>query len=347
MKIYLLFSLTFLLSVLMLACSADDQQIIQGIPGNPGPSGAPGLQGPQGPSGKDAVSPQSTFMVNKLSAKINEPLVLFGSGFIPGEAVSFSLKLQNSDLIPVGTSQVRVLDSGAFVHNIQLISDDTLLMSTVNGMVSMIATGSLGTKASFPLQILNNTKSLFNSNLGASIFVESNIFESTIHVLGSGFKSKESVVLYVDNDDIDEIKLIEVIVNSSGLFEFQIDPKLSEGHYLIRAVGLEGTLATSSFLVEKSEQMDTPKGATIVATSVPPGEISDIYGSGFLIGEIVSVVILEAEDGADRIVAGNETNSSGAFLSSVKIDLKEGLYTIKAEGNLGSFATAPLLVASK
>ena len=57
--------------------------------------------------------------------------------------------------------------------------------------------------------------------------------------------------------------------------------------------------------------------------------------------------ILNAENGSNRIVAGNETNSSGAFLSSVKIELQEGLYTILAQGNLGSFATAPLLVSSK
>ena len=344
MKSSLLFSLTVLLSVFVFACSSADQLVTQGIPGNPGPSGAPGLQGPPGPSGKDAVSPQSTFMVNKLSAKIDEPLVLFGSGFIPGETVSFSLKLQGSDLIPVETSKLRVLDSGAFVHNIQFISDDASLNSTVNGMVSMIATGSSGTKASFPLQILNNSKSLFNSNLGASLSVDSNNYGSKIHVMGSGFKSKESVILYVDNDEIEDKKLIEVSANSSGLFELKIDTKLPQGHYLIRADGLEGTLATSSFLVDTS---DIPKGATIVATSVSTGEVSDIYGSGFLIGEIVSVVILEAEEGTNRIVAGNETNSSGAFLSSVVIDLEEGLYTIQAEGNLGSFATAPLLIASK
>ena len=344
MKHSLLFLLTLILSLLILGCSSEDQATLQGIPGNPGPSGAPGLQGPPGPSGKDAISPQSTFLINKFSAKINEPLVFFGSGFVPGESVSFSLKLQNSDLIPVETSKVRVLDSGAFVHNLSSISTDVSLISTVNGMVTVLATGSEGTKSSFPIQILNNTKSFFNSNLGANILVNSYGIDPVIHVLGSGFKSGESIVLYADNDDINEIKLIESTVDASGLFELEVDLKLSSGHYLIKAVGLEGTLATSSFLVGNS---GGSPGATIVATSVSPGETSDIYGSGFSVGEIISVVILNAENGSNRIVAGNETNLSGAFLSSVQIDLQEGLYTILAQGNLGSFATAPLLVSSK
>ena len=135
------------------------------------------------------------------------------------------------------------------------------------------------------------------------------------------------------NDDINEIKLIESTADASGLFELEVDLKLSSGHYLIKAVGLEGTLATSSFLVGNS---GGSQGATIVATSVSPGETSDIYGSGFSVGEIISVVILNAENGSNRIVAGNETNLSGAFLSSVQIDLQEGLYTILAQGNLGS-----------
>lgn len=65
-------------------------------------------------------------------------------------------------------------------------------------------------------------------------------------------------------------------------------------------------------------------------------------------GEVVSLILVGAADGGgDRIVGNAEANMSGAFAGEVSANASgmEGVYTLKATGNMGSVASAVLVVA--
>ena len=93
-----------------------------------------------------------------------------------------------------------------------------------------------------------------------------------------------------------------------------------------------------------------PGGPSIALTAssiVPGGDTVTVWGAGFTDGEAVSVVVVSALAGHDLNVVGGEANSSGAFSLSDSLHLPAGVYTIRATGDSGSVAVAPLLVAAK
>ena len=67
----------------------------------------------------------------------------------------------------------------------------------------------------------------------------------------------------------------------------------------------------------------------------------------------VSVVIIGADK--NSVVGGGEANSSGAFSFAGRAPISAdgvpvfgmGVYTLKAQGDMGSEATAPLLIIAK
>ena len=94
---------------------------LPGLPGNPGNSGAPGPQGvpgPQGPTGVDGVSPHASISLSKSSIAISDdPFVVSGSGFIPGEPIQLGLFINpRLTMFPVEDDEgvVQANASGAF-----------------------------------------------------------------------------------------------------------------------------------------------------------------------------------------------------------------------------------------
>ena len=68
------------------------------------------------------------------------------------------------------------------------------------------------------------------------------------------------------------------------------------------------------------------------------------YGSGFNPNEnFILAIILNSN--TTKILGSSTSNNSGAFKLESIIDLGTGIYTIIAEGNQGSSASAPLLVS--
>ena len=89
-------------------------------------------------------------------------------------------------------------------------------------------------------------------------------------------------------------------------------------------------------------------GASLVATSVAPGGTATIWGAGFESNESFTLVAVgAAADGGDIIIVGGQANAFGAFSMTATISMDAAIYTIKAIGNDGTEATAPLLVGSK
>ena len=72
-----------------------------------------------------------------------------------------------------------------------------------------------------------------------------------------------------------------------------------------------------------------------------------IWGAGFAADESVTVVAVAASSGADRILVGTDANSSGAFMVESSNSLAVGVYTVRADGDMGSKATAPLVIVEE
>ena len=90
-----------------------------------------------------------------------------------------------------------------------------------------------------------------------------------------------------------------------------------------------------------------PSIALAASSIVPSGDTVTVWGAGFANGETVSVIVTAAIAGMDLNVVGGEANRSGAFSLSASLTLPAGVYTLKATGDSGSVAVAPLLVAAK
>ena len=88
-------------------------------------------------------------------------------------------------------------------------------------------------------------------------------------------------------------------------------------------------------------------GASLVVTSVASGGTATIWGAGFEPNESFAIVAAAAADGADVIIVGYKANAFGAFSITATIGMDDGIYTLKAVGNDGTEASAPLLVGSK
>jgi len=81
--------------------------------------------------------------------------------------------------------------------------------------------------------------------------------------------------------------------------------------------------------------------------SVPQNRPVTVAGSGFAAGESVLAVIVAAIDKEDFILVGADASASGAFSrASVAIptSIKAGVYTVRATGEKGTVATAPLVI---
>jgi len=56
------------------------------------------------------------------------------------------------------------------------------------------------------------------------------------------------------------------------------------------------------------------------------------------------MVAVAASAGDDLVLVGEEANASGAFAVDSANPLDVGIYTVRATGDMGSMATAPLVI---
>jgi len=61
----------------------------------------------------------------------------------------------------------------------------------------------------------------------------------------------------------------------------------------------------------------------------------------------VTIVAVATSAGEDRILVGAIANSSGAFAVDAPNPLDEGVYSARAIGDMGSEATAPLVIVKE
>ena len=180
-------------------------------------------------------------------------------------------------------------------------------------------------------------------------------------VMGSGFLAGEPVLLELVVDQETSIiigggRTEQAQANGSGAFSVSLDEigghdsvqAMAAGPRSILATGADGSTASKPVLIIASPELQTAVDSTLAAAATVADNPISIWGSGFQPGEAVLFsVVGAAAGGEDRILAGTEANSSGAFSYEADNPIAVGTYTLRADGSLGSSATAPLAVVEE
>ena len=223
----------------------------QGLPGDPGPqgepgrSGAPGVRGPEGPSGEDAPAPEARIIVNKTRLRLNEPLEVWGSGFDPGESVTIQLEIDDPLNRIVGDTTAS--SSGSFRVEFDEIGGDSRTQAriTTGEVYTLLAQGSNGSKASFPIMVVGEGVAS-NPSPSTSLLAEVGVKGEFSRFWGAGFEPDEIVSIGVVNGPQ---VLVAGKANASGAFEVEGEVNLNPGIYTVRAVGDMGSEATAPLVV--------------------------------------------------------------------------------------------------
>ena len=171
-----------------------------------------------------------------------------------------------------------------------------------------------------------------------------------VSVWGSGFQANEPVMITVNSGVARRIigggTGAQVAANSAGAFavDFSNGINVDAGITTVLAEGGNGSKASAPVMIVASLD-STSVSSSLASQAVASGGSTTIWGAGFNSGEYVTVEIIGR--GKNRLIAGGEANSSGAFSFDTTINNSSGVYTLKANGDQGSEATGPLVVTAK
>ena len=182
-----------------------------------------------------------------------------------------------------------------------------------------------------------------------------------VTVRGSGFLPGEPVVLQLRVDQ--NLSIIaggargaQVQANEAGAFSITFDEiggasasqARAPGERTFFAQGSDGSRASVPVRVVSAPEPMTAVDTSLLASATPAGEPIQVWGAGFMPNEVVSLIAVgAAEGGGNRIFGGVTANESGAFAADAANPLAEGVYTLRAAGNMGSSATAPLIIVAE
>ena len=175
-------------------------------------------------------------------------------------------------------------------------------------------------------------------------------------VSGSGFQADEAILLTVGDKIIGGGAGAQGQANGSGAFYIEfasMGVSVNAGPTTVRAQGGGGSAATIPVMVLDTAPDTTSVSSSLASQPISPGQDTTVYGAGFLPGEFVSVSIVGAE--SNSVIGGGAANASGAFSFTGRSPISAdgvpvfgiGVYTLKAQGDMGSEATAPLLIVLK
>ena len=220
-----------------------------GPPGSPGHPGAPGAEGPPGPPGKDAPAPQARILVDKIRLALDEPLEVWGSGFEPGESITIQLEIDDPLNRILGDTTATA--SGSFRVEFDEIGGDirTQARITTGEIYTLLARGSSGSTASFPVMIVDPIKVISSSptpSPSTSLLAEVVVKGKFSRFWGAGFEPGEIVSISVINGPQ---VLVAGRANPSGAFEVEVEVNLEPGVYTVKAMGDMGSEATTPLVV--------------------------------------------------------------------------------------------------
>ena len=180
-----------------------------------------------------------------------------------------------------------------------------------------------------------------------------------VTVRGSGFLPGEPVVLQLRVDE--NLSIIaggargaQVQANEAGAFSITFDEiggasasqARAMGNRTFFAQGSDGSRASASVTVVGAPEPGTAVDTSLLASATVVGEPIMVWGAGFMADEVVSLIAVGAAEG-NRIFGGVTANGSGAFSVDAANPLAVGVYTLRATGNMGSTATAPLVIVAE
>jgi len=147
-----------------------------------------------------------------------------------------------------------------------------------------------------------------------------------------------------------------VQANEAGAFSITFDEIGGASASQARAIGTrtffaqgsDGSRASAAVTVVGAPEPMTAIDTSLLAGATPAGEAIMVWGAGFMADEVVSLIAVgAAEGGGNRIIGGVTANGSGAFAGELANPLGVGVYTLRATGNMGSTATAPLVIVEE
>jgi len=173
-------------------------------------------------------------------------------------------------------------------------------------------------------------------------------------VWGSGFNAGEPVTLMLVVDQNLQIILggargAQLSANEAGAFMMDFDEFGGAAASIARAPGLrailakgsDGNTASTQVRVVSSAVAEPSLDSSMAASATVVGEVIMVWGAGFGAGEPFSITA------GGRIVSGGIANDDGAFAVESPNPFAVGVYTMKAIGNQGSSATAPLVIVAE
>jgi len=184
--------------------------------------------------------------------------------------------------------------------------------------------------------------------------------DDSFTVWGSGFIPGEPVVLLLQVDQNLQIILggsrgPQITANGAGAFSMSFDAlggssaslERAPGFRTLAANGVNGSRASAPVLIVDGVPDQTSGATSLAAAATAVGDPIRIWGAGFVAGERVALVAVAASAGEDAVLIGASVNDSGAFEVISSNSLGVGIFTLWATGDMGSEATAPLLIVEE
>lgn len=180
--------------------------------------------------------------------------------------------------------------------------------------------------------------------------------DESFTVWGSGFRVGEPVIITLWVDDVIRPIIKSVTANGAGAFSVDFSSFGQSGAVNSRALGIrslvaigaDGGRASTPVNIVQAKTADASPSTSLVVATVETGGTATVWGAGFHSKEGVAVFAVGTmPDGGDNVIVGGNANEYGAFTFEATISLDPGTYTLKAQGGLGSEATAPLAVTEE
>jgi hypothetical protein len=181
-------------------------------------------------------------------------------------------------------------------------------------------------------------------------------------VRGSGFRPNEPVVLVLVIDEflqpvIGGGRVAQATADAGGSFQVSFPNGIggagatverAPGPRGILAQGADGSRASFPVLITTTPVSTSP-ATSLRIDPVERGKSATVYGAGFNANESVTLLQAGGSGAQDKILVGGTADANGALrlVFTVAADTPFGVYNIKATGDQGSQATAPLIVIEK
>ena len=225
---------------------------LPGAPGNPGAPGPPGGVGPAGPAGAAAVAPEASIALAKSVLTLDEPVTIWGSGFLPGEPVTLQLMIDDVPSTVIGqTLGTTAGANGAFLAQFDQLLTSRRTSGDPAGIMTILALGADGSRASTPVQVVRVQQ--FDAAPSTSLAVNSIDLSvgSDTTIYGAGFKANEFVSVSASGAGAggQDIVIVGDQANEFGAFAWDTTISMGAGIYTLKARGSQGSEATAPLLI--------------------------------------------------------------------------------------------------